>query len=155
MIKRSLVGKAWPAMLFYLGTGILDIFYISIVMFGFSFIEDNMALKIIIGIFGIGYLLYIGLENIKDFLNKGFLAQGGDLSKKKTVHPFFEGMFVNLANPVAIASWAAFCGVVPAEFSESIVLNIATVMFGAYSVGIVIILIGFSVVFAYNLVSLF
>ena len=142
MIKRALTGKAWPAMVFYIGTGIIDMFYISVVMFGFSFFSENMMLKIALGVFGIGYLLYLGITDIRDYFKKEAFAQGIKLPTKKKMHPFVEGMLVNLANPVAIASWTAFYGVVAADFGKS-TFNIIPVMIGAYSVGLVILFVAY------------
>ncbi len=65
--KRGLIGQSLRAFVFYLGNALVDGFYILVIIFGFSFITENTILKVILAIFGIGYLGYLGIGNIKDF----------------------------------------------------------------------------------------
>ena len=87
-----------------------------------------------------------------------------------------EGILVNIANPTAIASWLAFYGVVSEEFNKSI-FNFIGVVVGAILLGLLIvvithfskhiigekamryislisgiILVGFAILFTYNLI---
>lgn len=172
--KRGLTDKTTSASLFYLGNVIIDAFYILVIMFGFSLFVDSTTIKVVLGIFGITYLLYLGISDILDFFKKDVLSKKTDLKHKK-LNPLLEGILVNLANPMAIASWLAFYSVIPSGFSDSI-FNFLAVILGAILVGVVIvlithifkkvvgekimrvisliagiILIGFSLLFAYNL----
>ncbi|MBT3865432.1 LysE family transporter [Candidatus Peregrinibacteria bacterium] len=176
--KRGLTSTSKSAFLFYLGNVIIDAFYILVIIFGFSFFVENPVLKIVLGIFGVLYLVYLGVGNIRDFFKKSVLTVDKK-NKNKLLTSFFEGIMVNIANPMAIASWIAFYGVISEDFTENLVVNFLAVITGAILVGVVvvfithffrrimsekimkivslvsgIVLIVFSLVFAYNLVDL-
>jgi threonine/homoserine/homoserine lactone efflux protein len=173
--KRGLTGKIVPALFFYLGNVLIDALYILIIMFGSSFFIENKVIKVMLSIFGICYLLYLGINNIRDFYKKEILLTE-DLQKKKKIHPALEGIMINLANPTAIASWLAFYSLVSENFNKSI-FNFFAVIIGTILVGLVIItityifkriigekvmryitliagivLLGFATIFTYNLI---
>jgi L-lysine exporter family protein LysE/ArgO len=175
--KRGLTEATSSAFLFYLGNVVIDALYILIIMFGFSTFVESTVLKAVFGVFGIAYLAYLGVENIRDGLKKGAFKFKKDTTKKK-MNPLLAGVLVNLANPTAIASWLAFYSVVSADFGKSF-LNFSAVVFGATLLGVVIVfvthffkrvvsekvmrgvslvsglvLIGFSCLFVWNLVGL-
>lgn len=174
--KRGLTGKIKNALYFYLGNVIIDAFYILIIMLGVNLFIENIFIKVVLGLFGIGYLSYLGISDIKDFSTKNIFTKDGIKEKKKKLHPGLEGILVNLANPTAIASWLAFYSIAAEDFRDSN-LNFLAVIIGAILVGIVIviithffkgfigekimrfislasgiILIGFALLFAYNLI---
>ncbi|MBT6068242.1 LysE family transporter [Candidatus Peregrinibacteria bacterium] len=134
--KRGLIGKIIPAALFYLGNVVIDALYILILLFGFSLFTESIKLRLVLGIFGIAYLLYLGIGNIKDCFKKSIFSNKST-KPKRVINPFLEGILVNLANPMAIASWVAFYGVVPSDFGESI-FNFFAVMAGAILLGAVL-----------------
>jgi len=176
--KRGLTGSSSSAIFFYLGNVIIDALYILVIVFGFSFFVENIVLKIILAIFGVIYLAYLGIGNVRDFYKKQTLTVDENF-KKKVSSSFIEGILVNLANPMAVASWIAFYSVISEDFSDSLIVNFVAVVTGAILVGVVIILIThffrrimsvkimkyvslisgivlvcFSVLFAYNLLDL-
>lgn len=176
--KRGLTGDTVSAVFFYVGNMIIDVLYIFLITFGFSFVVDNLYFKIIFGVLGISYLLYLGVTDIMSFKKKNIFAHGGILQKKKSTNSFIEGVMANLANPVAVACWMAFYGVVSSDFGKSYFNLIAVVIGIILSGGLIILvasffksfvgekimrivsllsgvtLIGYSLVFVYNLTKI-
>ncbi len=140
--KRGLIDNSLSALFFYLGNVVVDAFYILIIIFGFSFFVENPILKIVLGIFGVLYLLYLGIGNIVDYFKKDVInLSNKPVEKKRWGISFLEGMLINLANPMAVASWVAFYSVVSGDFVDGLVFNFMAVMFGAILVGVIIVCI--------------
>jgi len=191
--KRGLTESFGSALVFYLGNVVIDALCILAVLLGFSLVVENSFLKIILGVFGVAYLLYLGVNNIRDAFKSGIFISvskadercmvrqahhdSEKFAKKKTLNPFLSGILVNLANPMAIASWIAFYGVVPEEYKKNLLVLFVSVVSGAILLGATIsfvahffkrwasekvmrgislfsgmLLLGFAGIFAYHLV---
>jgi len=160
--KRGLTESFGSALGFFLGNAVIDALYILCVLFGFSLVVDNLILKILLGVFGVAYLVYLGVNNIRDAFKQGVfisdpksdkscMVREGldagertslrsvrahhDSAKKKVLNPFLSGILVNLANPMAIASWIAFYGVVPEEYKKNLLVLFVSVVSGAILFG--------------------
>jgi len=176
--KRGLTGDTVSAVVFYFGNMLIDVLYIFLITFGFSFVVDNLYFKLIFGVLGSFYLLYLGVSDIMNFKKKNFFTREGVVQKKKSTNSFFEGIMANLANPVTIACWMAFYGVVSSDFGKSYFNLIAVVIGIVLSGGLLIFvasffksfvgekimrivsllsgitLVGYSLVFVYKLINI-
>jgi threonine/homoserine/homoserine lactone efflux protein len=178
-MKRGLMRNFFSASFFYLGNSVVDAAYILVIAFGFSFFTENTIFRITFEIFGILYLIYLGIGNIRDFAKEIPIPKDEKVLTKRALTFFVEGIAVNIANPFAVASWVAFYSVVASDFNKSF-FNFFAVILGSVFLGAFLIfitylfrnvlserimrivsllsgiaLLVFSGVFAYNLLSLF
>ncbi|MBU0981619.1 LysE family transporter [Patescibacteria group bacterium] len=137
--KRGLLGRPLSATAFYLGNVLIDVFYILVIALGFTLFVENKTLQMILGIFGVTYLLYLGISDIRGFFKKDIFTKKKE-ENQSVWKSGLEGILVNIANPMAIASWLAFYSVASTDFNSSR-LNLVAVIIGVVLIGLTIVLI--------------
>src|SRR3989339_1387314 len=109
-MEKAMLGDFIGALEFYIGTLTVDIFYILLIIFGVSTFTQSITFRVVFGVFGILFLLYLGIGDIKDFFTKNLYFKKTTANKKSKnfIKTFFTGFMVNIANPMAAVAWIAF-----------------------------------------------
>ena len=104
--------KAGP--LIVLGHAILELALIIALLAGLSFYLKKPLVTTVISIVGGAFLLFMGLNMIKDVLQGRITLEGSENNAAKGVnmHPVMAGILVSVSNPFWIVWWATIilCG---------------------------------------------
>ncbi len=80
--------------------------YFTIVYLGLAQFSSSRLFTVGLGFMGVAFLLYIGYDNIKDFLSKT-----DNIAKKELYrNPFVSGYLVTFLNPSNLFMWAGIIG---------------------------------------------
>ena len=109
--------------------------YFSIVFFGLNEIAESFFVQNILGFVGVGFLIYLGIGNIKKFFDK----ESKEL-KKKEKNPFLSGFLITFLSPLNLFMWA---GIIAIEMNANLNLfAISGILLGILISYIVVSLIG-------------
>lgn len=120
----TLQGKAKAGIKVALGAAVMDGLYLFLAYYGIvEFITRFTVIKIVVGLFGFGYMLWLGVSGLKQSLKKT------DTKTTKPIHRgFFNGMLLVLLH---IPTLFYFIGVAGSVFHEQI--SLSTVGLGVIS----------------------
>ncbi|KKR04952.1 MAG: lysine exporter protein LysE/YggA [Candidatus Peregrinibacteria bacterium GW2011_GWC2_39_14] len=143
-MEKAMLGDFIGALEFYIGTLTVDIFYILLIIFGVSTFTQSITFRVVFGVFGILFLLYLGIGDIKDFFTKNLYFKKTTANKKSKnfIKTFFTGFMVNIANPMAAVAWIAFYSAASGDIQGNPWLFIPT-QIGGLLLGFFVITIGF------------
>lgn len=106
ILNRGLKGGLRKSLLVVAGTLVAESIYFSMVFFGLSqWVEGEIA-QLALGLLGIGFLLYIGYGNVKEFFNKKETKFDG--AKR---NPFASGFLITFLYPLNVFMWAGIISV--------------------------------------------
>ena len=101
----------WAGPLIVLGHGILEIFFIGLLLLGLSEFLTRSEIITLVAVMGGLFLIYLGFDIIRNVF-KGKLKLPGlqDVSlgepEKKNMHPFLAGILLSISNPFFTVWWA-------------------------------------------------
>jgi threonine/homoserine/homoserine lactone efflux protein len=107
MIRRGLRSGFWACILFAAGVEVALIAYLVAVFAGLSFLTEAELFNLLLSVFGVFVLFYLGFVSIKDFLNRHDLdldAGGGD------DRHLVSGVVLTIANPAVLLFWSGIIG---------------------------------------------
>jgi len=83
-----------------------ELTYFTLIYFGLSKFSESFIVKYILGFLGVGFLLYLGYENFKDFKsNKDFFS-----TKILNKNNFLSGYLITFLNPINLFMWVGIIG---------------------------------------------
>jgi len=107
-----------------IGSFSAELTYFTITYLGLAGFSGNSFIKISLGSFGAAFLLYLGYNNLKDFIN-----ETGNVGKKEIYrNSFISGYCVTFLNPLNFFMWA---GIIGGFFAQNLSLFASSgVLFG-------------------------
>ncbi len=106
-IRRGARGGFGPALSVQLGSIIGDSVWCLAALIGLAPLVQIGLIRIILGVVGVGLLLYLGAVGVRDALKPAATAE----TSAETKHGAFRsGMAISLANPQAIGYWLSVGG---------------------------------------------
>ncbi len=177
LIRRGLKGGFFSCIAFSIGVDIALVTYLVAVFAGLSFLTEIKALNILLSVFGVFVLLYLGYSGVKDFFNRDAL----ELTPGGEDRHLLSGVMLTISNPAVLLFWSGIIGAnvatrdLSAEsrllISAGILLGVSAWLFllsllvhggrrfitprifGYVSAIAGLVLIGFGLMFGYRLVS--
>jgi threonine/homoserine/homoserine lactone efflux protein len=107
MIRRGLRSGFWACILFAAGVEVALIAYLFAVFAGLSFLTEAELFNLLLSVFGVVVLFYLGFVSIKDFLNRHNLDL--DASRGDEQH-LVSGVVLTIANPAVLLFWSGIIG---------------------------------------------
>jgi threonine/homoserine/homoserine lactone efflux protein len=107
MIRRGLRSGFWACILFAAGVEVALIAYLFAVFAGLSFLTEAELFNLLLSVFGVVVLFYLGFVSIKDFLNRHDLDL--DASRGDDRH-LVSGVVLTIANPAVLLFWSGIIG---------------------------------------------
>ncbi|MCF7830458.1 LysE family translocator [Candidatus Gracilibacteria bacterium] len=136
-VNRGLKHGFFPAFLLNIGAVVADGVYLVLIFFGLSTFADNSMFKLVLTIFGVLVLGYLGVGNIREFTKDVKLTKNTNKTFKGSL---LAGFIINMANPMALICWVGFYGVVSATTKNltniKLLGNLGVVIVGALLWGI-------------------
>ena len=108
MIRRGLKSGFWSCILFAIGVEIALSAYLVAIIAGLSFLTDVELFTIILSVFGVIVLFYLGYTSIKDFLSRQDLTIDADARDRGH---FVSGILMTITNPAVLLFWSGIIGV--------------------------------------------
>lgn len=106
MIRRGLKAGFWPCILFAIGVDIALVAYLVAIFAGLSFLTEIEAVNILLSVFGIIVLIFLGYSGIKDFVNRDSL----DLEAGEGDRHLVSGVLLTISNPAVLLFWSGIIG---------------------------------------------
>ena len=107
--QKAITRGFWHAFTFNVGSILADTVYALMVYFGLaSLIADNPLFRLGLWILGGGWLIYLGVESIRNRVKAYTLDN--TMPDENHWHNFRSGLLMTLFNPLAIVSWIAIGG---------------------------------------------
>jgi threonine/homoserine/homoserine lactone efflux protein len=107
MIRRGLRSGFWARIRFAAGVEVALIAYLFAVFAGLSFLTEAELFNLLLSVFGVVVLFYLGFVSIKDFLNRHNLDL--DASRGDEQH-LVSGVVLTIANPAVLLFWSGIIG---------------------------------------------
>ena len=107
MIRRGLKSGFWSCILFAIGVEIALSAYLVAIFAGLSFLTDVELFTIILSVFGVIVLFYLGYTSIKDFLSRQDLTTDADARDSRH---FVSGILLTITNPAVLLFWSGIIG---------------------------------------------
>ena len=176
LIRRGFRGGFWACILFAAGVEVALIVYLVAVFAGLSFLTEAELFNLVLSVFGVLVLFYLGYVSIRDFFNRGHLDL--DAGRQDDRH-LLSGIVLTIANPAVLLFWSGIIGanIAARDFSldTSLLISggilagvalwllalstlihggrrfITAQVFGYISVAAGLVLIGFGLSFAYRI----
>ena len=128
MIKTGLRTGFSPAIFIGLGAMTADITYLLLTYFGLSRLLVFPVTRLIVGVFGVAVLMYLGAVSIKESFAK-LSIQASDKGKK---HAYSKGFFIAISSPMTIVWWVGVFGSMVASSTKTVsLLSCFAIMIGA------------------------
>jgi L-lysine exporter family protein LysE/ArgO len=100
-----------PSFLIGFGSCFGDLFYLSLALFGVSFILDIEMIRWLLWICGTAVLAYLTVKMLREtWISKELNTGNGSSGSKSTVQHFFSGIGLAMASPTSIAWFALVAG---------------------------------------------
>jgi len=107
MIRRGLKHGFLSCILFASGVEIALIIYLTAIFTGLSFLTQLELFNIILSLFGVIVLFYLGYISIRDFFIRSTLNPG---NMEKGKNHFVSGIILTLGNPAVLLFWSGIIG---------------------------------------------
>ena len=112
-VRRGMRGGFRPALFVQLGSVIGDMLWCALALAGLAPLVQVPWVRVLVAVVGVAVLLYLGIAGIRDAMK----SQGPtvDLNKASDGRGAFRsGMAISIANPMAVAFWLSFGGLLVA-----------------------------------------
>lgn len=106
ILNRGLRGGLKKSMYVVAGTMLAELIYFSMVFAGLNRVAESFVVQNVLGLFGVGFLFYLGIGNVKEFF-KTELKEIEDPKK----HPFTAGFLITFLSPLNFFMWAGIIAV--------------------------------------------
>jgi threonine/homoserine/homoserine lactone efflux protein len=107
LIRRGLKGGFWVCIFFAAGVETALIAYLIAIFAGLSFLTEVEWVNVILSVFGVVVLFYLGYVSLKDFVGRHNL----DLdSKTQGDRHFVSGILLTITNPAVLLFWSGIIG---------------------------------------------
>ena len=100
-IRRGIARGFWPALLVQTGSLIGDSIWAILALAGAAVLIQNWIIRLVLSLFGIGFLVYLAVKAIKDAFIDNIHDSASGLERGDLV----TGAMLSLSNPFAIAFW--------------------------------------------------
>ncbi len=107
MIRRGLKNGFHACILFASGVEIALIIYLITIFAGLSFLTQVEIFNIILSLFGVIVLFYLGYVSIKDFINQRIIDP---IEVAKEKNHFVSGIILTISNPAVLLFWSGIIG---------------------------------------------
>jgi len=135
ILNRGLKNGPKNSLLFVAGAMLAELIYFSIVFFGLNEIAESFFVQNILGFMGVGFLIYLGIGNLKEFFSKKKKE-----SENNNKNPFLAGFLITFLSPLNLFMWAGIIAV--AMNSNPSLFTISGILWGILISYIVVSLIG-------------
>jgi chemosensory pili system protein ChpE len=106
-VRRGLARGYWPALLVGLGSLIGDATWAILALAGAAFIVQNVVARLLLGLVGTLFLLYLAWGALRDAAQNTSVPQSNRAAARGD---FTAGALLSLSNPFAIAFWLGVSG---------------------------------------------
>jgi len=100
-IRRGIARGFWPALLVQTGSLIGDSIWAILALAGAAALIQNWIIRLVLSVFGIGFLVYLAVKAIKDAGGKNIPGSVSGVDRGDMI----TGAVLSLSNPFAIAFW--------------------------------------------------
>jgi threonine/homoserine/homoserine lactone efflux protein len=101
ILNRGLKGGLKKSLWVVVGTMLAELIYFSMILLGLDKIAESFFVQNVLGLFGVGFLFYLGYGNVKEFFNKKESER-----KNKERSPFASGFLITFLSPLNFFMWA-------------------------------------------------
>lgn len=127
IFRRSLKNGFWSAFGIVAGATVVDFVYLAVIVSGiYTFLNVGLVNKLL-SIFGVGFLLYLGVKSIRDF-RKIRLEKNGAKEVRNSV---VTGILLGFSSPFAIAFYLGVFGPVvtgAATLSSGLAIGLSIIL---------------------------
>jgi chemosensory pili system protein ChpE len=145
-LRRGVEGGFKRALMIELGSCIGDLIWAALALIGLSFIVENDALKLGLGIGGTVILLYLAYDGLKT-AKKNEMPKASEGGRKGD---FITGALISLGNPYELAFWIGIGGSVISVIVPDPEAIHFFVFFVGYTIGLLIFSFAYSALIAYG-----
>jgi threonine/homoserine/homoserine lactone efflux protein len=173
LIRRGFRGGFWACILFAAGVEVALIVYLVAVFAGLSFLTEAELFILVLSVFGVLVLFYLGYVSIRDFFNRRHLDL--DAGRQDDRH-LLSGIVLTIANPAVLLFWSGIIGARDFSLDTSLLISggilagvalwllvlstlihggrrfLTAQVFGYISAAAGLVLIGFGLSFGYRIV---
>ena len=120
LVRRGMKGGFWACILFAAGVEIALLTYLFAVFAGLSFLTEIGAVNVLLSLFGVAVLFFLGYTSIKDYFDRDTL----DLKSSADDRHLLSGIVLTLSNPAVLLFWSGIIGANLATKESNITNNV-------------------------------